>query len=87
MNKDQIKGKMNDIKGRVERQAGERTGDTESQIKGAGDQLKGKVQQGVGKMKDVGDRAMRDLRNKGEREGSDVERDIHDEERRDRKVA
>ena len=32
MNKDQIKGKMNDIKGRVERQAGEWTGDTESQL-------------------------------------------------------
>ncbi len=83
MNKDEIKGKANDIKGRVERQAGEWTGDKESQIKGAGDQLKGKVQQGVGKMKDAGDRAMRDLRNRGEREGSDVQH----EEGKDRKVA
>ena len=83
MNKDQIKGKMNDVKGRVERQAGEWTGDTESQIKGAGDQLKGKVQQGVGKMKEDANRMARDLRNKGEREGSDVRHD----EGRDRKVA
>ena len=83
MNKDEIKGKANDIKGRVERQAGEWTGDTESQVKGAGDQIKGKVQQGVGKMKDAGDRAMRDIRNRGDREGSDVEH----EERKDRKVA
>ena len=83
MNKDQIKGKANDIKGRVERQAGEWTGDTEAQIKGAGDQLKGKVQQGVGKMKEMGERAERDLRNRGDREGSDVQH----EERKDRKVA
>jgi uncharacterized protein YjbJ (UPF0337 family) len=83
MNKDQVKGKMNDIKGRVERQAGEWTGDTESQIKGAGDQIKGKVQQGVGKMKEAGERAARDVRSKGEREGSDVRHD----EQRDRKVA
>ena len=79
MNKDQVKGKMNDIKGRVERQAGEWTGDTESQIKGAGDQLKGKIQQGVGKMKE----GARDLGRKAEREGADVR---HDAER-DRKVA
>lgn len=83
MNKDTIKGKANDIRGRVERQAGEWTGDTESQIKGAGDQLKGKVQQGVGKMKDEGNRALRDLRHRDEREGSDVQHD----ERKDRKVA
>ncbi len=67
MNKDEIKGKMNDIKGRVERQTGEWTGDTESQIKGAGDQLKGKVQQGVGKMKDAANRAERDTRDEKDR--------------------
>ena len=83
MDKDQLKGKAKDVSGRLQRQAGEWTGDTESQIKGAGDQLKGKVQQGVGKMKDEGERAMRDLRNRDEREGSDVQHD----ERKDRKVA
>jgi uncharacterized protein YjbJ (UPF0337 family) len=62
MHKDEIKGKMNDVKGRVERQAGEWTGDTEAQVKGAGDQLKGKMQQGVGKMKDAGKKAMDDMR-------------------------
>jgi CsbD-like. len=79
MNKDTIKGKMKDMKGRVERQAGEWTGDTESQIKGAGDQAEGKIQQGVGKVKD----AAKDLGRKAEREGSDIE---HRDER-ERKVA
>ena len=41
MDKDRIKGKMNDVKGRVERQAGEWTGDEEAQAKGAMDQAKG----------------------------------------------
>ncbi len=87
MHKDEIKGKMNDIKGRVERQAGEWTGDKESRLKGAGDQLKGKVQQGVGKIKDAGDRMMRDARNRTLRH-NDSERDRDTEIReRDRKVA
>jgi len=52
MNKDRIKGKAKDVAGRVERQAGEWTGDTEAQIKGAGKQAEGKVQNAVGKLKD-----------------------------------
>ncbi len=83
MNKDEIKGKGNEIKGRVQRQAGEWTGDMESQVKGTGNEIKGKVQQGVGKMKDAGEKAARDLRNRSEREGSDVRHD----EGKDRKVA
>jgi len=78
MNKDEIKGKVNDVKGRVERQAGEWTGDTDAQVKGAGDQLKGKVQQGVGKMKDAGNKAMRDLQHGDHRDERDMERERED---------
>lgn len=54
MDKDRIKGKMNDVKGRVERQVGEWTGDEDAQAKGAADQLKGKAQNAFGKVKDAG---------------------------------
>ena len=53
MDKDRIKGTMNDVKGRVERQAGEWTGDEEAQVKGAMDQAKGKAQNALGKAKDA----------------------------------
>ena len=52
MNKDRIKGKAKDIAGRVERQTGEWTGDTEAQVKGAAKQAEGKVQNAFGKVKD-----------------------------------
>ncbi len=53
MDKDRIKGKINDVKGRVERQSGEWTGDEEAQAKGAMDQAKGKAQNAFGKAKDA----------------------------------
>jgi uncharacterized protein YjbJ (UPF0337 family) len=52
MNKDQVKGKAKDIAGRVERQVGEWTGDTEHQVKGAVKQVEGKVQNAWGNAKD-----------------------------------
>ncbi len=52
MNKDRVKGKAKDIAGRVQRQAGEWTGDTENQVKGAAKQAEGKVQNAWGKVKD-----------------------------------
>ena len=52
MNKDEIKGKANDVKGRIERQAGEWTDDKKLQGEGAMDQAKGKVQSAWGKVKD-----------------------------------
>jgi uncharacterized protein YjbJ (UPF0337 family) len=57
MNKDQVEGKVKDIAGRVQRQAGEWTGDTESQVKGAGKQAEGKVQNAWGKAKDAANQA------------------------------
>jgi len=48
MNQDQVKGKVKDVAGRVERQAGEWAGDTETQVKGAAKQAEGKVQKAWG---------------------------------------
>jgi uncharacterized protein YjbJ (UPF0337 family) len=53
MDKDTMKGKIDDIKGRVKRQAGEWTGDERLQDEGAMDQAKGKVQNAWGKVKDT----------------------------------
>ena len=53
MNKDRVEGKAKDIAGRVQRQAGEWTGDTEAQVKGAAKQAEGKVQNAWGKAKDA----------------------------------
>jgi uncharacterized protein YjbJ (UPF0337 family) len=53
MDKDRIKGKAKDVAGRVERQAGEWTGDEEKQVKGAAKQAEGKMQNAVGRMKDA----------------------------------
>jgi uncharacterized protein YjbJ (UPF0337 family) len=53
MDKDRIEGKAKDIKGRVKRQVGEWTGDTDAQVSGTLDQAEGKVQNAVGKTKDA----------------------------------
>jgi uncharacterized protein YjbJ (UPF0337 family) len=53
MDKDTVKGKIDDIKGRVKRQAGEWTGDERLQDEGTMDQAKGKVQNAWGKVKDT----------------------------------
>jgi uncharacterized protein YjbJ (UPF0337 family) len=53
MDKDRIKGKAEDIKGRVKRQVGEWTGDEDLQAEGTAEQAKGKVQNAFGKVKDT----------------------------------
>jgi uncharacterized protein YjbJ (UPF0337 family) len=53
MNKDRVKGKIKDAAGRVERQVGEWTGNTEAQVKGAMKQVEGKAQNAWGKAKDA----------------------------------
>jgi len=64
MNKDTVKGTVDDVAGRTKRQIGEWTGDTNAQIEGTAQQLKGKTEKVVGNVKD----AARDFR-------ADVERD------------
>jgi uncharacterized protein YjbJ (UPF0337 family) len=54
MDKDRVKGKMEDVKGRIKRQVGEWTGDEETQAEGTNQQAKGKIQNAWGKVKDTG---------------------------------
>lgn len=57
MNKDRIEGKVKDVAGRVERQAGEWTDDPKMQVKGAAKQVEGKVQNAAGKVEDAAKKA------------------------------
>jgi uncharacterized protein YjbJ (UPF0337 family) len=58
MNKDQVEGKVKDVTGRIERQAGEWTGDKEKQAHGALKQVEGRVQNAWGNTKEAGKRAV-----------------------------
>ncbi len=60
MDKERIKGKAEDVAGRVQRQVGEWTGDEKAQAEGLAKQAEGKVRNAVGKVKD----GVRDLANK-----------------------
>ena len=53
MNKDQIKGGMKDIAGKVQEKTGEITGSKEQQAKGLLKQGEGKVQKGYGDVKEA----------------------------------
>jgi len=53
MNKDTVKGTMDETAGRTKRQVGEWTGDTGAQVEGAAQQVKGKVEKAMGKFKDA----------------------------------
>lgn len=57
MNKDQVEGKVKDVAGRVERQAGEWTGNKEAEVRGTAKQVEGKVQGAWGDVKDAGEKA------------------------------
>jgi uncharacterized protein YjbJ (UPF0337 family) len=48
MNRNQVKGTVKDVAGKVQRKLGEATGSTSQQIKGAGKQIEGKLQKGAG---------------------------------------
>jgi uncharacterized protein YjbJ (UPF0337 family) len=72
MNKDNLKGTMDDAAGRAKRQVGEWTGDTKTQADGAAQQVKGKAEKAWGNTKD----AVRDMGNKAdERTDADKERE------------
>lgn len=53
MDKDRVKGKVDEIAGRSKRQAGEWTGDTRAQAEGGIKELKGRAQNAWGKAKDA----------------------------------
>lgn len=99
MDKDNLKGKIDDIKGRMKRQAGEWTGDDKLQAEGVADQVKGKIQNAWGNVKE-GARDMTDevkdqahdvkdgIKRRSGDENRDIERDIeHDDVERKRDVA
>lgn len=79
MDKDEVKGKAKDIAGRIQRQAGEWTGDEESQAKGAAKQVEGKVQNAWGKVKDAGQKAADDTEAEAEARRKERERKEKDE--------
>ena len=82
MDKDRIKGKMEDVGGRVKRQVGEWTGDEKAQAEGLGEQIKGKARNAVGQVKDAGRDMADDLQRKqDELRGKQVR---HEEEDIDR---
>ena len=64
MDKDKVKGTMDDAVGRAKRQVGEWTGDTKTQVEGAAQQIKGKAEKAMGNVKD----AVRDAQTDADRE-------------------
>jgi len=53
MNKDQAKGHMKDIAGKVREKLGSLTGNRKEQAKGLANQGEGKLQKGVGDLKNI----------------------------------
>ena len=53
MNKDRVKGTIDEMVGSAKRKAGEVTGDAQLQVEGMAQQVKGKVENAVGKVKDI----------------------------------
>ncbi len=53
MNKDQVKGNLKDIGGKIQEEAGKLVGNTEQQAKGLKKQVEGKAQHQIGNLKNV----------------------------------
>lgn len=51
MNKDQIKGKLKEVAGETQQQAGKATGNTDQQARGNAREVEGKTQKKVGDIK------------------------------------
>lgn len=84
MDKDRVEGKAKDVAGRVQRQVGEWTGDTEAQVKGTLKQAEGKTQNAWGKAKDAAKDAA-DQHDKARRENQTAEdAELEREERAER---
>ncbi|HLY43615.1 MAG TPA: CsbD family protein [Terracidiphilus sp.] len=68
MDKDRVKGAVDDAAGRAKRQVGEWTGNTQTQAEGAAQQVKGKVEKTWGNMKDAARDAQDEAKKKQEEE-------------------
>lgn len=76
MNKDQVKGTVNDAAGRAKRQVGEWTGNTDAQVEGTAQQIKGKAQKVVGNVKDAARQGSANVDRENEQEkGREQERE------------
>ena len=69
MNKDQIKGKLEKIKGDVKERIGGASKDRSTQAEGWAENKKGKLREGVGDVKE-------DIERESERERREPERDV-----------
>jgi uncharacterized protein YjbJ (UPF0337 family) len=79
MDKDRIKGKVDEAAGRAKRQVGEWTGDEQSQGEGAMQEIKGRAENAWGNVKD----GVRDMKHDMERKKEDKDRDIETDRKRD----
>jgi uncharacterized protein YjbJ (UPF0337 family) len=81
MDKDRVKGTMDDAAGRIKRQIGEWTDDPEMQVEGAAQQVKGKTEKFAGNLKD----AMRDTSktNPNQTDDDDDDTDVIDDDETD----
>src|ERR1700723_829437 len=85
MNKDKVKGTVDDAAGRAKRQVGEWTGDTRTQAEGAAQQVKGKIEKAVGNVKDAARGVSDKINSASDRDNMErerVERDRLAEERK-----
>jgi uncharacterized protein YjbJ (UPF0337 family) len=64
VDKDRVKGAIDDAAGRAKRQVGEWTGNTDAQVEGTVQQIKGKAEKALGSVKD----AVRDAHDKAQHE-------------------
>ena len=53
MNRDKVKGGLKEAKGKVEKTAGELTGDNKMKNRGTADKVAGAIQKGIGEVKDA----------------------------------
>ena len=56
MNRDQVQGTAKDVAGKLQRKAGELTGNKTQQVKGAVKQVEGKLQKGAGNVEQALDK-------------------------------
>ena len=75
-----MEGKIKDVAGRIERQAGEWTGDKKKQVRGTLKQVEGKAQNAWGNAKDAGKKAI----SKGRAGEPDANESIRTEEAEER---
>ena len=77
MDKDRVKGTIDDAAGRAKRQVGEWTGDTGTQADGAAQQVKGKIEKAWGNVKE----SVKDVGDRSREKDVVVEREVNDSER------